>query len=453
MSEKLLFDVDERINSIKNSLSHLSSNLELTPSRENLKSSQKKRQKQKPNSSPKSSKKSPKPFYVSNYVAFGNTAESDSSSLEIESPKRVIFDPTATEMYPVTSEFKGETLTKDNYYTDIFELQQQLSLTKEKNSELESIISQKEQEIIQLLGSQEILKKHLDLKTKNLEDSEKIVERLKEEILNLNGLVGKYQGAIHEFESFQKEYESHRSDNSKDHIKISLLQEEIQALQIKLKTQENELETLQYSNRELERENTHFEKCIKKNKEKYNSSQIEKKLKDKIKSLKHANENLKEELKKKPNEAVLKETEKKLADLERFVADHCGKKGSGTAGNDKKVLGSLMVLLKVQKKTEIFSKVQEMTRQVGGQKFELSKKLRNLIVKYSPPGSFGSLPSDKRILSWFKRLIEEYLLKLKQEEFNSSSMAALKQCMKCLNVTFPEDLLTKLEELKIKIKD
>lgn len=450
MSEKLLFDVDERINSIKNSLSHLSSNLELTPSRDDSKLSQKKRQKTKNSSSPKSSKKSAKQFYVSNYVAFGNTEESDSSSLEIESPKRVVFDPTATEMFPVHAEFKGETITKDSYFTELFELKQELSIVKERNNELENIVQQKDQEIIQFLSSQEILKKHLDLKTRNLEDSEKMIFSLKEEILNLNGLVGKYQGAICEFENFQKEYETRRSDESKDQVKISLLQQEIIDLKTKLKSKESDLEALQYSNRELERENTHFGKFIKKNKEKAGKTQTDKKLKDEIKNLKHLNENLKDELKKRPNDLVLRETEKKLADLEKVVADYCGKKAPGGAGNDKKILGSLMVLLKVQKTSEIFAKVQELTRRQGAQKFELSKKLRSLIVKYSPPGSFGNLPSDKRILSWIKRLIEEYLLKLKQEEFNSKSLTALKQCMKYLEVTFPEDLMAKVEELKSK---
>jgi predicted nucleic acid-binding Zn-ribbon protein len=449
MSEKILIDVDERINSIKNSLKEIGSNLVVTPSREDSKLSSKSRQKSSGRSSPKSSKKSSKVTYVSKYIALGNTEDSDSSSEEVISPRKVTFDPTATEIFSKNLEFKGETITKDSYFQDINDLQHQLTQSKDRNSHLESILSQKEQEIINLVTSQEVLKKHLDLKTKNLEDSEKIIESLKSEVLNLNSIIAKYQTALCEFESFHKDYESRKDERNKDlescQQKVFFLQQEIKELNQRLVNKESEVQSLQLTNRELERENNHFGKFIKKNKDK--KSPTEKKLKDEIKNLRQINENLREEIKKKPNDLVLKETEKKLNDLEKIVADHCGKKNSG---NDKKIIGSLMVLLKVQKSSEIYSKVAEISKIVAGQKFELSKKLRNLIVKYSPPGSFQKLPNDRKIVSWIKRLIEEYLMKVKQDEFNSKNLEGLRQCMRIMEVTFPEDLVRKVEELKIK---
>ena len=452
MSEKILIDVDQRINSIKNSLKEIHSNIDLTTSRDpSFSSSSKKHQKPSNKSSPKSGKKPAKLSYVSNYVAFGNTEESESSSEELISPKKLTFDPTATEIFSKNLEFKGETISKESYFQDLSDLQHQITSLKEKNLALESNLNAKEQEIINLLNSQEILKKHLDLKTKNLDDNEKIVESLKSEIINLNLIISKYQTAMTEFENFHKDYEVRKDEKNKNfeglEIKIQILQDEVLLLNEKLLAKESELQNLNLTNRELERENNHFSKFIKKSKEKSNVSS-EKKIKDEIRNLKQINENLREELKKRPNDLVLKETEKKLIDLEKIVSEHCGKKNGVS---DKKVLGSLMVLLKAQKTSDVLVKVQDLVKASTGSKFELSRKLKNLIIRYSPPGSFQKLPNDRKILAWIKRLIEEYLLKVKQEEFNMKNLDALKKCMKSLNVTFTEDLICKIEDLKNKV--
>ena len=77
----------------------------------------------------------------------------------------------------------------------------------------------------------------------------------------------------------------------------------------------------------------------------------------------------------------------------------------------------------------------------------ISKKLRNLLIKYSPPGTFTKLPGDKKVYSWIKRLIEEYLIKIKEQEYYSRHFEAMTSTMKLLNVTFPEDLVGKIENL------
>lgn len=451
MSQKILLDVDQRITSIKNSLKEIHSNLEVTsPKEPSIPSSLKKRQKVSNKSSAKSSKNSGKLSYVSNYVAFGGTEESSSSSEEIISPKKVTFDPTATEIFSKNLEFKGETITKDSYFEDLSDLQQQLVTLKEKNLVLEANLNEKEQEIINLIASEDLLKKHLDLKTKHLDDTEKIVESLKSEVINLNSIIAKYQTALTEFENFHQDFEIRKDEKNKNfeglQIKIQNLQSENLLLNEKLLNQETELQNLQLTNRELERENNHFGNFIKKNKEK-SCSNSEKKIKNDLKNSKQINENLKVGLKKKPSELSSKETDRKLIDLEKNADEHCRKKSKTI---EKKILASLMVLLKVQRSSDVVIKVQDLVKASAGSKLELSRKLKNLIIKYSPPGSFKKLPNDRKILSWIKRLIEEYLMKLKQEEFNKNNLEALRKCMKSLNVTFTEDLLAKIEDLKNK---
>ena len=229
-------------------------------------------------------------------------------------------------------------------------------------------------------------------------------------------------------------------------IKIQSLQAEILLLNEKLSDKETELENLQLSNRELERENINFGKFVKKSKEKV-STNSGKKIKSEIRNFKQINENLRVELKRRPSELASRETDRKLNSLEKIADEYCGKK---SRANYKKIAESLMILLKFQKSSDVVSKVQDLIKNSAGTKSELSRKLKNLIIKYSPPGSFKKLPNDGKVLSWIKRLIEEYLLKIKQEEFNKNNLEALKYCMKSLNVAFPEDLIGKIEDLKNK---
>jgi hypothetical protein len=82
-----------------------------------------------------------------------------------------------------------------------------------------------------------------------------------------------------------------------------------------------------------------------------------------------------------------------------MVEDYCGKKNKPLSTNKvqyRKIIGSLLSLLKLNKFSEIVPKVQEMTKSQSSSGFNFSKKLRNLIIKYSPPGTFSKLPGDKK---------------------------------------------------------
>ncbi|CAG9320823.1 unnamed protein product [Blepharisma stoltei] len=108
----------------------------------------------------------------------------------------------------------------------------------------------------------------------------------------------------------------------------------------------------------------------------------------------------------------------------------------------RKILGQLMLLLKVDNVGDITQACQRLLRD-SKSAFETNKfvkKITNLLSKYSQPNSLQSKPDLERVYKWIKRLIEEYLHVKKQCEAVLSHSAILHSIMKMLNVIFPEDL-------------
>lgn len=450
MSQQLLYDVDERISAIKNSLKHITQN---TENQAFIDLSDEKREKSlslKSPKSPKSQKKQRKNTFVSNYVVFGNGEDSESSVDNETPPKKVTFDPASSNWYDQSMDLNTEVKKMEGKSDQMIEIELLLNYEKNKTASLEKKIQQKESEIEELNSKLVEINKN---KENDKESYSELVNRLKNEILTLNKQIERYQELIKEFETFRYNKEKLLEEAEKNNLyeeKIDNLYKKNEELQQLVISKDSEIHYLENSNRELTRHNNHMEKYVEKCKEKLLKSSTDKKFQEEIKQLKQTNEALKEEIKKKPSDSALKDTEKKLRDLEKMVNDFCDKKSLQTDANKvsyRKIIGSLLNTLKINKFSEIVPKVQEIVKSSSVQNSQFPKKLRNLIMKYSPPDAFSKFPSDKKIYSWIKRLIEEYLMKLKEQEYYLRHFQVLTSAMKLLNITFPEDFLPKLEKI------
>ena len=450
MSSQILYDVDERIQAIKNSLKKISQNYEGSPDENSLEKSKKQEVSFSLNlSSPKSSKKTIKNAFVSNYVAFGNTEESDSSVEDPATSKKLNFDPASSTWYNKSLDLNKEAKNMEGKTNEIIEFELLLNYEKNKSLNLELELKEKNKEIEDLTEKNFKLSEALSFKDSEKQDFVELIERLKTENFSLNSHVEKYSKIVKELEEVQQRKTENFDKKSLYEQQIEEIHKECAELQQLLISKEAEIHYLQNNNRELTRQNNHLEKFVAKHREK-SKAVSEKKYQEEIKQLKQMNEGLKDELKKKPAEAAIKETEKKLRDLEKMVEDYCGKKNKPLSTNKvqyRKIIGSLLSLLKLSKFSEIVPKVQEMTKSQSSSGFNFSKKLRNLIIKYSPPGTFSKLPGDKKIYFWIKRLIDEYLMKLKEQEYYSRHLEAMTTSMKLLNITFPEDFVGKITNL------
>lgn len=466
MSQQLLYDVDERICAIKNSLKQFTENFETTPS--SRKSAAEKLEfpstPKSPKSlkSPKSHKKLHKPAYVSNYVAFGGEDDSDSSIEEKITSKRVKFDPASSTWYDKSLDQRVDLTEGQVEVQEILGISKDLVNEKnkfeeeiaEKNQEIDGKnqeIDEKNQEIFQLKEANFKFFEMLNEKDKEKEGFLEMIGNLKSEVLDLNKHIERYQSLVKELEDMKAVYAENDLKNeafAKFQIKIEELTKENTEILQSAQAKDAELHYLQTSIRELTRHNSKLEKIIEKSlKDKPKPPNPDKKLKSEIKQLILTNEALKEELKRKPAESQIKETEKKLADLEKMVNDFCKKKILKSDTQHRKVIGNLLSILKISKSSEILNKVQDLLKPQSS----ISKKIRNLIVKYSPPGSFSTFPSDKKVYLWIKRLIEEYLLKIKEHAYYMDNYDLMQVVMKRLSITFPEDLLGKVESLLTKV--
>lgn len=455
MSHPLAYDVDERISSIKNSLKQITSSFNNSDHIENSKPTKKKRP-PRPIKSPRSTKKAKPHAYVSDYIAFGSENESESSIDEFLSSKKVTFNSPSSIISEKNLNLQEEYKETQEKTAEIIELEILLNYEKKKAVSLEKLVEEKDIEIDEIKRENIKLLEIMDKKDIEINENHKFIEKVKVENKSLVKHVERYQKMIKDFETMHQDlkrgYETGRNALELE-AKVIEDQENIKKLLEKVNKKDLEIQNLIMESRELTKNNGALELVVKEFKEIVESPCEVKKLKEKVKELKLINSTLEEKLSSNPKS--LQGTQKKLQDLEKVVHDLLNKKPSKKISDlpkklshpPSKVLNSLQSLLKTKSYSQIPGKVTSLLHNQDSKNLDLTKKLRNLVLKYSPPGSIKKLPNDHKIYTWIKRLVKEYLKKSKDSETTNKNLEVLKNTMKMLNITFPEDLLNKVEEL------